>query len=331
MAIRSTLVASVTVALLAAAAGACGTPKSDFVCAADLECTLGGIQGQCQVDGYCSFPDPGCISGQRYGEYGPDGIAGTCVEDVQAADASVPLVDAKASPADADLSTQAIDAHAADAPVAVPDAHPLPPDAHVLPPDAAVPDPVMSFGAAIDAWIDGLHPTQNRGVDTVLRVTGDPQHALLRFDVSGLPANATVVGAELHLHTTAVGGLGTGSIQVFRLLQDWVEGTKNGTDGTVNFNKRSDTADWDTVGAGTGQNPSRSSVVSGEFSPAASDSDTVVTLPVTLVQGWRAGTTGNFGVILVAKNPGAATAIFVSSEGTPQAARPSLKVTYRLP
>jgi hypothetical protein len=325
VAIRATLVASVTVAavLAAVAIGACSTPKRDFVCAADPECTLGGIQGQCQLDGYCSFPDPGCISGQRYGEYGPDNLAGSCVVDWQPADAGPPpLADARV--ADADLSAQTIDAHAADAHAAVP-------DAQVLPPDAQLPDQVMSFAAAIDAWIDSLHPTQNRGADTVLHVSGDPQHALLRFDVSGLPAGAIVTGAEIHLHTTALGGLSAGSIQVFRLLQDWVEGTRNGTDGTVNWNKRSDTADWDTVGAGTGPNPSRSSMVSGELSPAANDSEYAVTIPAALVQGWHRGTTANFGVILVAKNAAGATALFVSSEGTPAPARPSLKVTYKLP
>jgi hypothetical protein len=150
VAIRASLVASVVVAaVVATAAGACGTPKSDFVCGADPECTLGAIQGQCQADGYCSFPDPGCISGQRYGEYGPDGVAGTCVQDLQAADASPGGADARAADAavaDADLGTQAIDAHAAAAHASTPDA--------AKRPDAAPHAPVMCVGSAIDAWYD---------------------------------------------------------------------------------------------------------------------------------------------------------------------------------
>ena len=37
------------------------------------------MEGTCQSDGYCSFPDPACPSGQRYGEHAGGGKASACV------------------------------------------------------------------------------------------------------------------------------------------------------------------------------------------------------------------------------------------------------------
>jgi hypothetical protein len=331
--------AGFVVVALALVAGACGMPRSDFHCADSVECTLGATSGICQPNGYCSFPDPGCRSGQRYGEDGPDGVGGVCVGlETEVPDAAV-AEEADAATVNPDAALGTPDAHVAmpDAHVAMPDAHVAMPDAHVATPDAALPDAgvpgqVMPFVAVADAWIDSLHPTQNHGADPVLRVSGDPRNALLRFDVAALPSNATITAVELHLFTTGTGALSTGSVQVFRLLQGWVEGTKIGTDGTVNWTQRSDTADWTSAGAGnTGASPSRSSIVSGELAPSANDAEYVVALPVSLVQGWHAGSIVNYGVVLVAKNAGAASASLVAREGTPATKRPTLKVFYTVP
>lgn len=48
---------------------------SAFTCTSDESC--GG--GQCELNGYCSFPDEDCESGQRFGEFAGGGVAGQCV------------------------------------------------------------------------------------------------------------------------------------------------------------------------------------------------------------------------------------------------------------
>ena len=54
-----------------------GCNASAFQCSDDAECGTGGT---CQPGiGYCSFPDEGCPSEQRYGEHAGDGLAGECV------------------------------------------------------------------------------------------------------------------------------------------------------------------------------------------------------------------------------------------------------------
>ncbi len=47
-----------------------------FVCIADGQC---GVDGACEASGYCSFPDPDCTSGRRYGALAGS-LSGACVD-----------------------------------------------------------------------------------------------------------------------------------------------------------------------------------------------------------------------------------------------------------
>lgn len=58
-----------------------------FVCAGDGECVDGSRSGTCEESGFCSFPDDGCASGKRFGEWAGGGLAGACVEQVACAPA----------------------------------------------------------------------------------------------------------------------------------------------------------------------------------------------------------------------------------------------------
>lgn len=50
-------------------------PEPTFVCEDDDECS----DGVCEANGYCSFEDDDCSSGQRFSEYAGDGLANVCV------------------------------------------------------------------------------------------------------------------------------------------------------------------------------------------------------------------------------------------------------------
>jgi hypothetical protein len=52
----------------------CG--ESVFACGDDTQCG----DGVCQPEGWCSFPDLACPSGQRFGEHSGNGLAGECVD-----------------------------------------------------------------------------------------------------------------------------------------------------------------------------------------------------------------------------------------------------------
>ncbi|MEZ4452681.1 MAG: hypothetical protein R3B09_24690 [Nannocystaceae bacterium] len=48
-------------------ASGCVTTTS-YACEGDAQCVQ-GAQGVCEGSGFCSFPDDGCLTGKRYGEY----------------------------------------------------------------------------------------------------------------------------------------------------------------------------------------------------------------------------------------------------------------------
>ncbi len=55
---------------------ACG---GGFACKGDDDCRSAQGRGTCEATGWCSFPDPSCASGQRYGEHAGGGLARACV------------------------------------------------------------------------------------------------------------------------------------------------------------------------------------------------------------------------------------------------------------
>lgn len=51
-----------------------------FTCAQDEQCARIGVAGACEASGYCSFPDPDCPSGRRYGEHASAALVDACVD-----------------------------------------------------------------------------------------------------------------------------------------------------------------------------------------------------------------------------------------------------------
>ena len=64
---------------MAALAAGCGDPRATFSCADSSACRDGAELGTCESTGYCSFTDPSCASGARYGAAAGNGYADLCV------------------------------------------------------------------------------------------------------------------------------------------------------------------------------------------------------------------------------------------------------------
>ena len=58
--------------------GLLGCGGAAFACEDDTQCSSDG-SGQCELSGYCSFPDESCPSGRRYGDAAGGGFSGKCV------------------------------------------------------------------------------------------------------------------------------------------------------------------------------------------------------------------------------------------------------------
>lgn len=158
---------------------------------------------------------------------------------------------------------------------------------------------------------------------------GNARRALIKFDLSGIPSNATILSAELQILPNKGG---SGTVDVHRLTQDWAEGPSRDTgsqgqgtssstgDATWNFSSF-DTQSWMTPGgdylasssAGTNLN-------NGEVASLA-------TADITAdVQAWVADSTQNFGWILIGNEATTNSAMrFNSREG---ADSPTLTIRY---
>lgn len=64
--------------LLSALVGLSCSSGAPFSCQTSDQCGVGGL---CQAEGYCSFEDLSCTSGQAYGTLAPPALAGQCVSD----------------------------------------------------------------------------------------------------------------------------------------------------------------------------------------------------------------------------------------------------------
>ncbi len=74
--------------LLAGLGIACGSSGA-FPCSANEQC---GAGGRCEAQGFCSFPDDACPSGQRFGEHAGDGLQGECTDPPAASTGLEPMV-----------------------------------------------------------------------------------------------------------------------------------------------------------------------------------------------------------------------------------------------
>lgn len=161
--------------------------------------------------------------------------------------------------------------------------------------------------------------TYNYGASTSLSIEGG-KHSLLRFDVSAIPASATIVSASLRL---AVSGSSLhGAIDVNRVLEDWDEGTQAGASGTACWNNRKPGIAWATAGAGQ---PGSSDVTSQGQIPAAALGVMDITLATSLVQGWVASPSSNFGITFSLTSGDDCR---LASREAADGSRPFLVVTY---
>ena len=189
-----------------------------------MECgpVAGGV---CETNGYCSFPDTSCSSGQRYGTYAPATISGMCVLDPDtdgstSAEAStggsnttsvdtssgdpLPTSAEGSSSSDGVVSTSTTESSSGSTSSgestdgSTTTGNPL--DIVEIGPELALcTDPVSNDAALCEASTGLMGLSVDLLNDGVMQA---PTTAFLAFEVPPLPAGATLVSASLVLHTT---------------------------------------------------------------------------------------------------------------------------------
>lgn len=193
----------------------------------------------------------------------------------------------------------------------------------------------------VDTQMYSNNVTGNYGVAVVISAGSNSpatriQRALIKFDVSSIPAGATINSATLTLYCSAEAITTDITVGVHRALTQWFEGLSAGvTPGagenasTWNLRNHNGSVGW---GGGT---PGGLSATDYAATPTASTSITGTGTTFTWdvladVAAWVAGTATNYGWWL--KSAGEATVNsrkdFVSSDGATPSQRPQLSVDY---
>lgn len=170
-----------------------------------------------------------------------------------------------------------------------------------------------------EAFGNNLGANENLGVrDTA---GGNRHHALLQFDLSGIPVGARIAEATLSLHQHDAGTPG-GTVSVHRLMKDWDEGDEvDGAGDGATWVSYDFFRFWSAPG--------------GDY---ALESSALTTIPgggvgryewdvTRLVNDWVAGAVPNFGLILTPGAPGTDVR-FYSSDFADAALHPRLTVRY---
>jgi hypothetical protein len=191
---------------------------------------------------------------------------------------------------------------------------------------------IVTFGDRADATFPATasdtfisneagEPTLNYGFTDELRSEQDvDERILLHFDIDAIPTTATVFDVQLSITVTQANALAIWSVHP--VLEQWSEGTADGTAGAANFTQRMPGTAWAIPGAGM---PGSSGLAFATIRPNALGLINAV-LPAQPVQNWVANPATNFGMIFF--NSDTDTARFAASEtGTPSM-RPLLTVTY---
>jgi hypothetical protein len=186
-------------------------------------------------------------------------------------------------------------------------------------------DGTNGYTGTLDTYIQVTTPTTPHGTETTFVVdldAADERLGLLKFDLSSIPTNATIVGCDLYLAITTEG-------QDFALYRCFVPWDENSTYSTVNG------------GAGIPRNGVAASsledaVHGAPASVAANHGYDAITgtvrikIPPQTIKDWIDGTKPNYGWVLINVGTSLDGFQFGSRQNATQGNRPRLVVRYLL-
>jgi hypothetical protein len=201
----------------------------------------------------------------------------------------------------------------------------------------SLPAATLTLAPVADTTLQSAYAGNNVGGDSSLWIGGRRQggvaRGLLRFDLSSVPAGATINSVSLTLSVTRTPSGGANSLfDVHRVLESWGEGNNGGSgSGTpadaneTSWNNRfSPSTPWTTPGG------TFSSTISASRSIAGDGSYTFTSTPglVSDVQTWVNNSSGNFGWEVISQSENTPTSIRRFGSRTGGGSAPSLLINY---
>lgn len=167
----------------------------------------------------------------------------------------------------------------------------------------------------INAW---AADTVYGGYNSMAVRTGNVMSALIRFDLSSIPSNATITGATLQLFVAGSGSYAM-PINAYRVKRPW-------TESQATWNRAQVGIPWGSSGCDDVLSDRESAA--GSMS-AVSNTSTQCSFNLTsMAQGWVADPGANWGVLLKGSSGTSVQYSFASKEYWTQTMRPKLTVSY---
>lgn len=185
--------------------------------------------------------------------------------------------------------------------------------------------------AGKDGDIYSAQPTTNRGTEGFLSTGGvggsvNVHRFVIQFDLSSIPANATIDSAVLSLYVQGDSSSNARTIRAYRLLKVWDEAV-------LTWIKATTTDDWGTAGAGNTTSDREATDIGTGTQPASpSVNDEVqITLTASKIQEWIDGTLTNKGLLIKVDTEDTDSIDYNSSDHATAGTRPKLVVNYTIP
>ena len=175
------------------------------------------------------------------------------------------------------------------------------------------------YAGTSDTYIDTYSKTSNFG-NTATMIGAENQEALVRFDLSSIPSDATVSSATLEFYISSNNGNSGGNTIVINhiLNRNWVESQ-------ATWNVYATGSNWATPGLGSGTDHAASTDATASVGYAPVNVWAAFSI-TSLVQNWVNGVIPNNGVLLHSGN--GPRVVANSSESTQTSLRPKLTITY---
>jgi hypothetical protein len=184
---------------------------------------------------------------------------------------------------------------------------------------------VNGYGGVQATWFDASGAGYNGSSELAIGAN-DQYRALLRFDLAGLPAGATVQAATLAVYYLGKSNANSLELAAHGVLRAW-------TDSQATWTYRQAGVPWATGGMAAG---SDYVAAPADFKALSASGGVWLALDVTsLAQDWTAAPAGNYGVVLKQRVAGGfVSATFCSENAWGACAaggwQPRLTITYRM-
>lgn len=180
--------------------------------------------------------------------------------------------------------------------------------------------------AGIDVPIRSDTPTTNYNTTTVFNIgeansAAQVGRALIKFDLSSIPANATINSATLSLWTTADLSDNARTFRIYRTLRNWVESQ-------ATWNIFSTGNNWGTAGGFNASDSEQTDIGSRAFTASEANGEKQWTLTASAIQEMVAGTFANNGFIVKADTENNDMYQFATSDNATAGNRPKLVIDY---